>query len=40
MDTYDYPGHDRDEYNQISKNLMEQEGVKLIKTLGGGLNAK
>lgn len=35
IDTYGYPGHDRDEYNQISKNLMEQEGVKLVKTLGG-----
>lgn len=40
MDTYDYPGHDRDEYNQISKNLMEQEGIKLVKKIGGVNNGK
>ena len=35
VDTYDLPGHDRDLYNQISFNLMSQEGVKLVKKMGG-----
>ena len=40
MDTYDYPGHEREMYNKISSDLMEQEGVKLVKTIGGVNNGK
>lgn len=35
VETYDAPWHKRDEYNEIAFKLMEQEGIKLVKTLGG-----
>lgn len=35
VETYDAPWHGRDEYNVMTFKLMEQEGVKLVKKLGG-----
>lgn len=35
VETYDAPWHNRDEYNEMAFKLMEQEGIKLVKTLGG-----
>lgn len=30
VETYDAPGHDRDDYNNMALKLMKQEGVKVI----------
>ena len=35
VETYDAPWHNRDEYNKMAFKLMEQEGIKLVKSLGG-----
>lgn len=35
VETYDAPWHNREEYNEMAFKLMEQEGIKLVKTLGG-----
>ncbi len=35
IETYDAPWHNRDEYNEIAYKIMKQEGIKLVKTLGG-----
>jgi len=33
IDTFDAPNHDRDEYQHASNILMEQSGIKLVKTI-------
>ena len=35
IETYDAPWHNRDEYNELAYKIMKQEGIKLVKTLGG-----
>lgn len=35
VETYDAPWHNRNEYNEMAFKLMEQEGIKLVKKLGG-----
>lgn len=35
VETYDAPNHNRDEYNELAYKIMKQEGIKLVKTLGG-----
>ena len=40
VETYDAPWHDRQEYRDMAFRLMSQEGVKLVKTLGGVSDGK
>lgn len=35
VETYDAPWHNRDEYNDMAFKIMNQEGIRLVKTLGG-----
>lgn len=35
VETYDAPWHNREEYAEYAFKLMEQEGIKLVKRLGG-----
>ncbi len=35
VETYDAPWHNREEYQNYAFKLMEQEGIKLVKSLGG-----
>lgn len=35
VETYDAPGHEREEYKRIALTLMKQEGIKVVNTYGG-----
>lgn len=36
VETYDGPGHDREEYRGMALKLMRQEGIKVVDTYQGG----
>lgn len=36
VETYDGPGHNREEYNEMAFKFMAQEGIKLVRTYNGG----
>lgn len=36
VETYDGPGHNREEYRRMALTLMKQEGIKVVDTYRGG----
>lgn len=36
IETFDAPGHPRDEYNQLAYRAMKSEGIQLVKSYKGG----